>query len=330
MIQPISLTVTELAARWQCTTRQVFERAKFMQLLLYFHFDGEAYDVLEERRRTSFDWENRQEAEHLQKTIGQIDAQLGRLARGEVSEWEQTLSHDEAAALGSDRKTSMARLEAIAEMFRFTAELRERSIFTGDLVAAPQTVTECEQKGSAPFPTFAYHPGHGVRTLPMKGADYGIVEGRMLRLGPRNDSRQTIGANDLRARTLDVEALESESNARGNSSSTARAPKPAEYKHEPESPHRPVAHSGLGTVHRTKYRVRLLDSEIAAACASTGTSDQHSVWTALIEMALAATVPFTGEVDASKGIAYNKDAAVAYLSKDALRQRLKKLVDNGR
>lgn len=82
-------------------------------------------------------------------------------------------------------------------------------------------------------------------------------------------------------------------------------------------------------VHRTKTRIRLLDSEITRACENVGNNDYHAVWTALTEMALAATPPFTGEVDAPEGIAYNKEGKVAYLSKDALRQRIKKLVDSG-
>jgi len=77
-------------------------------------------------------------------------------------------------------------------------------------------------------------------------------------------------------------------------------------------------------IYRTKTRTRLLDSEIAHACKNVGSNDYHVVWTALTEVALAATPPFTGEVDASKGIAYNKEGKVDYLTKDALRQRLKK------
>lgn len=208
MVEPISLTVTELAARWQCSNRQVFERAKFLGLLLHFHFDGEAYDVIEERKRTSFDWENGQEADVLQNKVVQIDLRLGRLAKGDVSEWEQSISPDDAAALRAERNAAIARLEALAEMFRLTSELRERSIFVGDLIAAPQTIIECEQNGSAIFPTFAYHPGRQVQPLLVQGALYGILDGRMLRLGPRKDARESLGADDLRARTADIRAIE--------------------------------------------------------------------------------------------------------------------------
>ncbi|SFU93913.1 hypothetical protein [Pseudoduganella namucuonensis] len=85
-------------------------------------------------------------------------------------------------------------------------------------------------------------------------------------------------------------------------------------------------------VHRTKSRVRLLDTEIKRAWEAVGSADHHAVWTALKEMALQSTSPFTGTIDPEKGLEYWKEDKLAYLSKDALRKRIPKdgASDNGR
>jgi hypothetical protein len=77
-------------------------------------------------------------------------------------------------------------------------------------------------------------------------------------------------------------------------------------------------------VHLIKNRAQVLDAEIKAAkgVASNG-DDYHSVWTALVEMALQEEGAFTGITDAKKGIEYTKAAgSKAYFSKDALRKRM--------
>jgi hypothetical protein len=77
------------------------------------------------------------------------------------------------------------------------------------------------------------------------------------------------------------------------------------------------------TRHKLKSRKHELDSVIQSAKKiASDPDDYHSVWTALKELALSGTPPFTGGVN-EKTLEYtNSKNEVVHFSKDALRKRL--------
>jgi hypothetical protein len=81
--------------------------------------------------------------------------------------------------------------------------------------------------------------------------------------------------------------------------------------------------SGI-TKHKIKNRIIELDAEISLEKENaTAADDYHSVWNALKEIALNSTRPFTGIIDAEKGLEYTKaNGNLDYFSKDALRKRM--------
>lgn len=207
-VEPTTFTVAELAARWQCTPRQVFERAKNSLLPLYFPFDGFAFDAIEERRRTHDEWKENQERDAIKRSMEASRTHLQRHAAGEVSEWEACLSDDDVKLLQRELLTQAGRLEVLGLLAMARQDERERSRYLGDLIATPETVALCERDGFASFPEIAYHPASKFILTKAKDGEYGILDGRMLRLGKRNDSRDKLTADDLRVRVEDVKAIE--------------------------------------------------------------------------------------------------------------------------
>ena len=208
MFEPITLTVTELAARWNCTTRQVFEQARHLRLVLYFPFDGFAYDVLEERRRTYEEWKEKEEVTILKRRMDVSQERLRRHAAMEVSEWEDGLSDEDVKSIQSELAKHSVRLDVLQVLAAARHTERERSRYLGDLIASPDTVAACERDGFARFPEVAYHPASNFTLTRAGDGEYGVLDGRMLRLGERRDSRDRLGADDLRVLAADIKAIE--------------------------------------------------------------------------------------------------------------------------
>jgi hypothetical protein len=159
MIEPLTLTVAELAARWNQTSRQVLEQG----LPMYFYFDGLVFDFSDKWHRANGDVQEAQDLETHKARLSTLEIDLERQSlhkRGllKLTQWEQALSdealHDYRAE--ADRLTgTIAHLTAV---LKERADERQRRVRNGLLRAAPRTVHEIVQHGQTRFPHFAYMP----------------------------------------------------------------------------------------------------------------------------------------------------------------------------
>ncbi len=234
-LEPTTFTVAELAVRWQCTHRQIFERAKLHLLPLYFPFDGFAYDVIEERRRVYDGWKESGEIDAITRSMEANRERLRRHAAGEVSEWEDGLTELDVMALRLEQAAHASRIEILGALARARQAERDRSRYLGDLIATPETVALCEQNGFAPFPEIAYHPEGKFTLSKATDGEYGVLDGRMLRLGERRGTRDKLSADDLRVMMADVKAIETGSVSQQNETEAAPSREPmAAPADEPE------------------------------------------------------------------------------------------------
>ena len=159
MIEPLTLTVAELATRWNQTARQVLEHG----LPMYFYFDGLVFDFSDKWHRANGDVKEVQDLEAHKMRLSTLEIDLERQSlhkRGllKLTQWEEALSEDELhnQRVEADRLTSdIAHLTAL---LKERGDERQRRVRNGLLRAAPRTLHEIAQNGKTKFPHFAYMP----------------------------------------------------------------------------------------------------------------------------------------------------------------------------
>lgn len=159
MIESLTLTVAELATRWNKTNRQVLEHG----LPMYFYFDGLVFDFGDKWHRANGDAKEAQDLEAHIARLSMLEIDLERQGlhkRGllKLTQWEEALDDDtlhhhraEADRLGKE----IAHLTAL---LKERGDERQRSVRNGLLRAAPRTIHEIAQNGKTRFPHFAYMP----------------------------------------------------------------------------------------------------------------------------------------------------------------------------
>ncbi|MDB5974672.1 MAG: hypothetical protein JWR07_1432 [Nevskia sp.] len=86
MFEPITLTVAELADRWNRTPRQILESAIHRGLPPYFSFDGLVFNIGDEWLRSNGDWQQtRNRDERPMNIIWRLEVQLPAKAFGQFS-----------------------------------------------------------------------------------------------------------------------------------------------------------------------------------------------------------------------------------------------------
>lgn len=190
---PLTLTLAELAERWQLSPQQVLQAQPVQQALpAYFYFDGLVFDFGDKWHRAHGDDAARQDLDSAQSRLSTLEIDLQRqslhkLGLLKLTQWEEALSDDalrqqqaEAARLREDVAQLTARLQQRSEQ-------RQRQVRNGLLRMAPRTLREIALRGKTPFPQFAYLP------QPAEGAPDdtpGIAAGALVALEdgfPRKD-----------------------------------------------------------------------------------------------------------------------------------------------
>lgn len=213
MFEPITLTVAELAARWDRSPRQVLEYAQHVGIPLYFKFAGLAFDEADVWHRFLGDQWLQEELRHLNKAIKAAEEQIIRARDGQLSRWEQLpvggipQLRAEINAMQDKKKEIEARLEQREE---------ERARCTcAFLRAGPGTLKLIADDGDVVFPRWAFHPETSItaRQIQDERGNYHLTwSGRMMCLEPLGDNdpnwRERLSSDGLYASIVDILAAE--------------------------------------------------------------------------------------------------------------------------
>ena len=184
MFDSPTLSVSELAERWQKTPRQILDYAQALGVPLYFMFDGLAFDLSDYWHRENGDVDQRGELDLLRKGIARNESWIRRSVRGENGEWEQQLTTEEIQALRIEIEADKKNCEQIRELLEQRETSRKKMHHRGLMRAAPKTLFDIAQCGEARYTPKAFYPGTPVRVVNIPEQAMPIVDGRLMSLEP--------------------------------------------------------------------------------------------------------------------------------------------------
>ena len=314
MIEPDILTIGELAARWQQTPLQIVNHAQALRVPLYFPFEGLVFEVNDLWHRGTGDYEQTREIEILSACITQDESRIKRSARGDVSEWEGSLSIDDGQKLRADIDANKRKRTALIELLEQRCIERNRCECRGYLRAAPSTLWDIATTGAAPFPRKAFHPHTPVHVAKLPDRNAQVWEGRMVALepGPGCDryKKDTLTTDDLCAFMVEVKAIEAHQAAKQK---TAPAPDTATPA--------PVVAVGASLMHSTRARRDTLTPVIELAQSQCrNPRDTAEVWAVLMVLAEKKHPPLIGVTE--EGLQYYEAGEAAIFKRKSLGARL--------
>jgi len=203
MTDPITLTLPELAERWNTPAPQVLSRLLQQALPLYFYFDGLVFNFGDKWLRAGGDVRDVQDLEAQQERLStaEIDRQrqnLHQLGLLKLTQWEEALSPEALQQLRAEVGRLGAEVERLTTRLRERTSQRQRQVRNGLLRAAPRTLQEIVRHGRATFPQFAFLPNAADGT---DGALVALEDGFPL--------MSWLGTTDLVVAMGDVKAAES-------------------------------------------------------------------------------------------------------------------------
>lgn len=207
-IEPLTLTLAELAERWNLDPQQVLQSPH--ALPMYFYFDGLVFDFNDKWHRANGDASVQQTLESHKSRLSTLEIDLQRQAmhkRGllKLTQWEETLSDEEMQSQQTEADRLTEEIARLGAQLAKRAEQRQRRVRNGLLRAAPRTLSDIAQRGSTRYPQFAYmphapNPAHGEADTIPAGAVVALEDGFPL--------QEFITEADLVASMLDVRAAE--------------------------------------------------------------------------------------------------------------------------
>lgn len=207
-IEPLTLTLAELAARWNLRPQQVL--ASPHALPMYFYFDGLVFDFNDKWHRANGDASVMQALEQHKTRLGTLEIDLQRQAmhkRGllKLTQWEEALSDEEMQSQQAEADRLTEDIAHLSAQLKQRADERQRRVRNGLLRAAPRTLHDIAQQGQTRFPPFAYMP-HAPN--PPAGDTPAIAEGAVVALEDGFPLKEALTAADLVVAMLDVRAAE--------------------------------------------------------------------------------------------------------------------------
>lgn len=191
MLEPTTISIPNLAVRWNQTPADILEYAANLRLHLLFNFDGLVFDFNDDWLPIGKDWRERREFEALTDFVKRADAQFKRRRNGQLSQWE-SLDSDEAVSLRAEVTARNQAIEIMNGMFDERDRKRQQKHYRGALMALPATVDELLRLGFAKHPIQAYRP-----------------EGPVVRLEPaRAQWKERLEPADMLVSMADVKAIE--------------------------------------------------------------------------------------------------------------------------
>jgi hypothetical protein len=213
MIEQLTLTVPELAARWHFTSRQVLEYFLHHHLPLYFPFDGLVFDIGDEWHRFNGDFIETQERDELKRSIDAHERQLKRnvlIRTGQLklTEWEDALSDDDVKRTRAKIDAKSKKLRQLEELLEQRESERRSCSRNGAVRAGPETIQAIAERELVAFPRLAYLPGKPVFLTLAPDAKGYMLDGHLIALEESRHAQQNLTAGDLFATMEDVKAIE--------------------------------------------------------------------------------------------------------------------------
>ena len=205
-IEPLTLTLAELAERWNMTPQQVLDSPH--ALPMYFYFDGLVFDFGDKWHRTNGDAVAARELEAAKTRQSTVEIDLQRQAlhkRGllKLTQWEEVISDEDLRHLQTELDQLAQDIARLTAQLKERGEERQRHVRNGLLRAAPRTVHDIAKHGKTRFPQFAYMP-HS----PNKQDEGRIAAGAIVALEDGFPLRDALSCADLVVSMLDVRAAE--------------------------------------------------------------------------------------------------------------------------
>nr|WP_315255790.1 hypothetical protein [uncultured Duganella sp.] len=208
-IEPLTLTLAELAERWNLSPQAVLESPH--ALPMYFYFDGLVFDFNDKWHRANGDASVVQALEQHKTRLGTLEIDLQRQAmhkRGllKLTQWEEALSEAELQSQQTQADRLTEDIAHLTAQLKQRAEQRQRGVRNGLLRAAPRTLSDIAQRGQARFPQFAYMPH--TPSPPASGESSLITEGAVVALEDGFPLKEALTVADLVVAMQDVRAAE--------------------------------------------------------------------------------------------------------------------------
>ncbi|MYM37202.1 hypothetical protein GTP44_26290 [Duganella sp. FT50W] len=204
-IDPLTLTLAELAARWKRSPQDVL--ASPLAPPMYFYFDGLVFDFNDKWHRANGDASVVRTLEQHKTRLGTLEIDLQRQAmhkRGllKLTQWEEALSDAELQSQQAEADRLTEDIAHLTAQLKQRAEQRQRRVRNGLLRAAPRTLNEIAQHGQTRFPPFAYMPPTPA------GETSAIAEGAVVALEDGFPLKEALTTADLVVAMQDVRAAE--------------------------------------------------------------------------------------------------------------------------
>ena len=224
MFDSPTLSVSELAERWDKTPRQILDYAQVLGVPLYFMFDGLAFDLADRWHRFHGDADQRRELEHLQASIKAREGWIRRSVRNENGEWEQRLTTEEIREQRAKIEASTERCEQLKEMLEQRETGRNRMHYRGLMRAGPKMLFDIAQSGQTNYLHLAFHPATPVRVLRLPDRNEQVWDGRVMALEALGAPCPALTIESLCAVTAEVKAIEERLKAQQPATAQAAAP----------------------------------------------------------------------------------------------------------
>lgn len=213
MTEPLTLTLPELAERWDLTARQTLEIALRRSLPMYFYFDGLVFDFGDKWHRANGDAEETRQLEAKKERLATVEIDLQRQnlhRRGllKLTQWEDPLSDEELRSLQVEADTLKEEVDSIAARLEQRKQQRQRSVRNGLLRIAPRALKELAEHEQTKFPQYAYMPGPSAAPLASTEEKAPPPDGKLLALEDGFPLKEWLSPDQLCASLQDVKALE--------------------------------------------------------------------------------------------------------------------------
>jgi hypothetical protein len=206
-IEPLTLTLAELAERWNMSPQQVLESPH--ALPMYFYFDGLVFDFNDKWHRANGDASVLQTLEQHKTRLSTLEIDLQRQTmhkRGllKLTQWEEALSDEEMQEQQAEADRLTEEIPQLTEQLKQRRDERQRRVRNGLLRAAPRTVGEIAKHGQVRFPQFAYMP-----LAPNQAeSEHAIAAGAVVALEDGFPLKEFLTVADLVAAMVDVRLIE--------------------------------------------------------------------------------------------------------------------------
>lgn len=211
MIEPIFLSLDELAERWKLTDRQIFEHAEFLRLPLYFSFEGLVFDINDQWHRSiGIEYQDvKDEHSRLLERVTALERLINPVAPLRKdgiftpSEYEATpLSSEEIKKYRLEIDAHNERIEDLEIRLNERQKQRKRFYYYGHLRAVRKNISEVAQYGKS-FLSIAYIPDQPITIMGLDGVC--VADGHVVSL---EDGRLFLTKTDLLAYMDHVKFIE--------------------------------------------------------------------------------------------------------------------------